>query len=222
MQGKFLKILFSFCIGVSGLSSISNLSNSSVNSNVPHADGYWTDGYWDDATQTWHDGYWTETSPTYTYYEPQETDTCGWVEDWSNPDGGYCSKYITQYQESYNVQPVQTVSYNDNMVKIGNYSANIVYGIDQWIVDMPGTAAMFDWNGKTVIADHAYQGFKVIRNANTAIVNGRQYTLASRYYGNWYDDTIILTDGREFSQCNDGTLVMYTCTGSGATVTYWN
>jgi hypothetical protein len=27
-----------------------------------NAEGYWTDGWWDDATQTWHDGYWTETS----------------------------------------------------------------------------------------------------------------------------------------------------------------
>lgn len=26
-----------------------------------HADGYWTEGWWDDATQTWHEGYWTET-----------------------------------------------------------------------------------------------------------------------------------------------------------------
>lgn len=35
-------------------------------------EGYWTDGWWDDATQTWYDGYWTEGT----------SDSCeGWWDD---------------------------------------------------------------------------------------------------------------------------------------------
>lgn len=52
-----------------------------------HADGYWTDGWWDDATQTWHDGYWTETSPSYNY---------------SNYNGYTSPRYFTWYNQLSN------------------------------------------------------------------------------------------------------------------------
>ena len=212
MKSKFFKVFFSLCLTF-GMAAAGSQGFHGAGKAVPHTDGYWTDGYWDGATQTWHDGYWTETSPNYSYTAPAEVDTCGWVVDWNNPAGGYCSYYQ---------QPAQPAYQETGRVQVGGYSANIMWGIDQWIVDMPGTAAMFDWNGRTVVADHASQGFKVIRWANTANVNGRVYHLASRYYGNWAGGSIYLSDGREFSQCYDGELIMYTCTGSGATVTYWN
>lgn len=171
---------------------------------IPHTDGYWTDGYWDGTKNVWVDGYWTE------------NDTCGWVVDWKHPDGGYCSAYTTVNNHS------AAAPSSANYIKVGSHYANLIYGADQWIVDMPGTAALFDLNGKMVIADHASQGFGAIRWANTANYGGRKLKLASRYYGNWWDGTLILTDGREFTEPGDGWLIMYTCTGPGATVTYWN
>lgn len=170
---------------------------------VPHADGYWTDGYWDGANNVWVDGYWTETGG------------CNWIEDWNHPDGGYCAAYESQSRYS---APASSAGY----IKVGSHYANLMYGEDQWIVDMPKTAALFDWNGKTVIADHAAQGFGAIGRANTADFGGRTVHLASRYYGNWWGGTIILKDGREFSDPADGWLVMYTCSGPGVLVTYWN
>lgn len=181
---------------------VSVMSLTATPASVPHTDGYWTDGHWDAANNVWVDGYWTETGG------------CNWIEDWNHPDGGYCAAYETT--TSYSAPS------NASYIKVGSHYANLMYGMDQWIVDMPGTAAVFDMNGKMVIADHASQGFGAIRSANTADYGGQTVKLASRYYGNWWDGTIVLTDGREFTEPADGWLVMYTCTGSGATVTYWN
>ena len=181
---------------------VSVISLTATPASVPHTDGYWTDGYWDGTNNVWVDGYWTETGG------------CNWVEDWNHPDGGYCATDGDDY--SYSAPSV------GSYVKVGNHYAKLMYGMDQWIVDMPGTAAVFDMNGKMVIADHAYQGFSAIRNAKTADYGGQKLTLASKYYGNWWDGTIVLTDGREFTEPADGWLIMYTCTGPGVTVTFWN
>ena len=200
MIGLFKKVA---CAVMVAAMSFAPATDGNTERSIPHADGYWTDGYWDGANNVWVDGYWTE------------TDGCNWVEDWNHPDGGYCSAYGNQ---AYYAEPSWSPSY----IKVGSHYANLMYGMDQWIVDMPGTAALFDMNGKMVIADHAYQGFGAIRSANTADYGGQKLTLASRYYANWWDGTLILSDGREFTEPADGWLIMYTCTGAGATVTYWN
>ena len=102
------------------------MSFHSAPNDIPHTDGYWTDGYWDGTNNVWVDGYWTE------------TDTCGWVVDWNHPDGGYCSAYTTA--NSYSAPTPSSANY----IKVGSHYANLIYGMDQWIVDMPGTAALFD------------------------------------------------------------------------------
>ena len=148
----------------------------------------------------WTDGYWDGTNNV-------------WVD-------GYWTETGSGYTQS---------SYTDadyNTVKVGNYKANLMYGSDQYIVDLPNTAAFFYYGGRPFIADHAYQGFNAIRWNNTAVVNGQTYHLVSRYYATWGDAaqgrTLYLPNGEEMWYCWDGSLVMYTCSGSGAVVTYWN
>ena len=120
---------------------------------------------------------------------------------------------------------VGSVVSEDNTIKVGNYKANLIYGFDQNIADMPNTAALFSYGGKTYIADHSYQGFSAIRWNDTAVVNGQTYHLVSRYYGTWGEAiqgrTIFLPSGEEMWYCDEGSLVMYTCVGTGVVITYW-
>ena len=143
----------------------------------------------------------TEQAYQETWSEPawQEPagETGGWFDPWSAPN---------QY------------------IRVGNYSASIVQGMDQWIVDAPGTAAMFSLDGKTVIGDHAFQGFKAIRWNNSADICGHSYRKVSEYHG-WNDGyDIYLDDGRAIAYVPDGEIVMYTCLDGGGynvAVTYW-
>ena len=82
----------------------------------------------------------------------------GWFDPWSSPN---------QY------------------IKVGNYYANIIQGNYQWIVDQGGTASMYDYEGKTVVADHAAQGFAAISRYNTADLCGHTYRKVSQYIGNY-------------------------------------
>ena len=108
-------------------------------------------------------------------------------------------------------------------IKVGGYYASIVPGFDQWIVDAPATAAMFDYGGKTVIADHAAQGFKAIRWNNTADICGHRYRKVSEYigYNAGYD---MYAGGVPAYAVPDGEVIMYTCLDGGGyniAVTYW-
>lgn len=129
------------------------------------------------------------------------------------------SEYISSYEavpENFASAPVQTIS-------VGNYSANLVEGMDQWIVDEANQAAMFGNLGKLIIADYAHQGFKAIINNNRATVCGQVYSKASQYYGVNNGD-LWLNDGRYYCDVPDGSLIMYTCVGADPNViiTYWN
>lgn len=188
------------------------------------AEGYWTDG-WTDNSGNWHDGYWTETS---------SADSCGWVVDWSNPDGGYCS---------YSASPAQSVSqeaYNVTYTDAGdslsipdiNYSVSLATDGDaQWIVNQPGLGWYSWWDdGHLLIGDHAYQGLGNVgglQNGSTATltIGGVQRTItkASTYYGYNYGSGLSLVDGRDMSQVWDGTIVIYTCVSGGkVAITFWN
>ena len=109
-------------------------------------------------------------------------------------------------------------------VKVGSFYANTQYGTDQWIVDAENLAATWVEGGTTIIADHAYQGFKAFTWCDTAEVNGVTYKKVSQYYG--YNDgaDVWLDDGRHISGCYDGELAMYTCTdttGDRVVISYW-
>lgn len=187
-----------------------------------NAEGYWTDG-WTDASGVWHDGYWTETGGG---------DGCGWVVDWSNPDGGYCS-----YNASpANVQTSYSTAYSaaDDILSIPGigYSASLsTDGDPQWIVNQPGLGWYSWWgDGHLLIGDHAYQGLGSVgglKNGSTATltIGGVQHTItkAATYYGYNYGTGLSLTDGRDMSQVWDGTIVIYTCTSGGkVAITFWN
>ena len=135
------------------------------------------------------------------------------------------NKRVGTSNHSQNPEVTPEIDEN-NTVKVGNYKANLVYGTEQDIVDMPNTAALFYYEGRPYIADHSYQGFSAIRWNKTAEVSGKLYRLVSRYYASWGDAiqgrTIYLPTGEEMWYCNDGSLVMYTCVGTGAVVTYWD
>lgn len=150
--------------------------------------------------------------------------------DWSVAtlaDGSYVvnPKYAEEWETYNDFDPVpeQFSSAPVKNITVGNYNANLVEGSSQSIVDANNQAAMFSWNGKVVIADHAHQGFKAIINNNTANVCEKEYTKVSQYYGINNGD-IYLNDGRYYVDVQDGSLIMYTCIGSGddVIVTYWN
>lgn len=62
-----------------------------------HADGYWTEGWWDDPTQTWHDGYWTETGSSDTWTDTSAASTtsaAGWMQYYSQTDSQWAGVVI--------------------------------------------------------------------------------------------------------------------------------
>ena len=94
------------------------------------AEGYWTDG-WTDPSGTWHDGFWTETGGG---------DGCGWVVDWNNPDGGYCS-YVAKPDVQLYVENAKTMTPLPDGLVINALGYNVAVSADgdaQWIVDQPG------------------------------------------------------------------------------------
>ena len=114
---------------------------------------------------------------------------------------------------------------------IGSYSAKLYNGSDQAIVDAEDSAAFTTWSNKVFIADHASQGFRIIRelgagatgtitdDAGTTVL-----TMASSYQGTNTGHGINLNDGRYAESVADGKYVLYTCndsTGVSVTVTYW-
>lgn len=193
-----------------------------INATPVSAEGYWTDG-WTDASGNWHDGYWTETS---------SGDSCGWVVDWSNPDGGYCS-YSGSSGYSSGQSGVTYTQAGDSLYIPGiGYSVSLsADGDPQWIVDQPGLAWYSYWDGAHIlIGDHAYQGLARVGslpNGSTATltIGGVQRTItkASTYSGYNYGSGLTLADGRDMTEVWDGTIVIYTCSsGDRVSITFWN
>ena len=136
----------------------------------------------------------------------------------------FLNNYVGEETPVYIEEPYDRTVWDapQRYISIGGYWANLVEGSDQWIVDAEGTAAMFSRNGKTIIADHAHQGFKEFRWNDRATISGTTYKKVSQYNGINNGD-IILNDGRNFADVYDGDLIMYTCVGSGddVVVSYW-
>ena len=132
-----------------------------------------------------------------------------------NTEYGELTVWCEPVAENFSSAPIKNLS-------IGEYEAELFEGADQWIVDAENMAAMFGFDGKTIIADHASQGFKVIASNDTAIVCNQLYTKVSQYRGTHTDD-IWLNDGRYYTDVPDGELIMYTCDGQDGDViiTYW-
>ena len=191
------------------------------------AEGYWTDG-WTDGSGVWHDVYWTETGGG---------DGCGWVVDWNNPDGGYCSYQSGQVNAASNQASAGVYTGAGNSLSIPGlgYSASLsTDGDPQWIVDQPGLGWYSWWDdGHMLIGDHAYQGLGKLGNlpngaTATLTIDGVQKTItkASGYSGYNSGYGLSLSDGRDMSAVWDGSIVIYTCaagsSGSRVIITFWN
>ena len=112
-------------------------------------------------------------------------------------------------------------------VYCGNYSAVLVPGSSQTIVDAPDSCAYFDYLGLLVLADHASQGFNNIKTNNTLTAFGRTYTCIARRegtntgYGIQFDDETWFDT---YAQEIGATMCAYTCNdvdGSNVTATFW-
>ena len=90
------------------------------------------------------------------------------------------------------------------------------------------SAVLMNYLGRQMIADHAHQGFSVIRSCGAGSVGtfcGRTIVCASSYQGTNTGYGIMLDDGRWADEVYDGTYIMYTCndaSGVSVTVTFWN
>ncbi len=127
----------------------------------------------------------------------------------------------------------QTSDGSMGRLAIGGYSARLFNNATQGTVDAADSAAYIPWgNGKVYIADHASQGFNIIKTLgsgssatitdDTTIV---YLTMNTSYQGINTGHGINLSDGRYSENVNDGNYVMYTCndsSGVSVTVTYWN
>ncbi|MGM9941853.1 MAG: N-acetylmuramoyl-L-alanine amidase family protein [Bulleidia sp.] len=116
---------------------------------------------------------------------------------------------------------------------IGGYSARVFAGgvnnaVNQPIVDAPNSAVLMNYLGRQMIADHAHQGFSVLRSCGVGSVGsfcGSTIVCASSYQGVNTGNGIKLNDGRWADEVYDGTYIMYTCNdagGTSVTVTFWN
>ncbi|MCH3961853.1 MAG: hypothetical protein LKF53_00700 [Solobacterium sp.] len=115
---------------------------------------------------------------------------------------------------------------------IGSYQAKLYEGTSQNIVDAENSAAYMPWGDKVMIADHASQGFSIIRTLGAGATGSISddagttvLTMASSYQGTNTGNGIDLSDGRYAENVNDGSFILYTCndaTGVSVTVTYWN
>lgn len=127
--------------------------------------------------------------------------------------------------------PVQSTpsyaSYDASRIYVGNYTAIIYFTAeDQAQVDAPDSAICYTQGGKTVVADHAYQGFNAILSNNTGMLLGQRIHKVSTHNGTVADDRkdVYFDDGGSFLANYDGPIVMYTCIEgeNRVAVTYWD
>lgn len=114
---------------------------------------------------------------------------------------------------------------------IGGYTAELYQSSSQGVVDAADSAAYIPWGNIVMIADHASQGFSVLRSlgagASGTITDNSTITYitcASSYQGTNTGNGINLADGRYAETVGDGSYMLYTCNdsaGVSVTVTYW-
>lgn len=194
--------------------------------NPVQAEGYWTDA-WTDASGVWHDGYWTETG---------SGDGCGWVVDWNNPDGGYCS-YIAKPDVQLYVENAKSMAPLPDGLVINALGYNVAVSADgdaQWIVDQPGLAWYNYWDdGHLLIGDHRQQGLAGLyglpdgtQATFTVGGNTRTLTKVSSRKGHNLGYGLELADGTPMSSVWDGDVIIYTCSaashgGYNIDLTFW-
>lgn len=122
---------------------------------------------------------------------------------------------------------------SEGRLTIGSYTARLFNSSAQSTVDAADSAAYIPYGtSKVFIADHASQGFNIIKSVgigttatitdNSSVTN---LTLVSRYQGTNTGNGINLSNGTYAENVKDGKYVMYTCndsTGVSVTVTYWS
>lgn len=143
---------------------------------------------------------------------------------YSSYDSGSSSSAAASSSTPYYQEPASYGSYVGD-ISVGGHWARCYTGwgsgSPQAITDGVGTAYVFYASGKTVIADHNYQGFSAIEYSSTANFAGRGLNKVSAYLGTNTGYDIILEDGRSFYDVYDGDIVMYTCHGSQVYVSFW-
>lgn len=150
----------------------------------------------------------------------------------SQPSADTGSSYTAPSQE-FAPAPVPVSDGALGTLTIDGYSARVFQGggdnyVNQPIVDAPNSAVLMNYLGRNMIADHAYQGFSVLRSCGAGSVGtfcGRTIVCASTYQGTNTGYGIQLADGRWADEVYDGNYIMYTCNdaaGVSVTVTFWN
>ena len=117
--------------------------------------------------------------------------------------------------------------YDPSRIYIGSYTAVVYFSAeDQATTDAPDAAICYEQHGRTVVADHAYQGFSAIISNTSGVLLGSGIHRVSIHYGTANDDRtdIYYDDGGSLLANNDAPIVMYTCAGGTGryAVTYWD
>lgn len=117
--------------------------------------------------------------------------------------------------------------YDTSRIYIGSYTAVVYFSAeDQATTDAPDAAICYEQHGRTVVADHAYQGFNAIISNTSGVLLGSGIHRVSIHYGTASDDRtdIYYDDGGSLLANNDAPIVMYTCAGGTGryAVTYWD
>jgi hypothetical protein len=112
-----------------------------------------------------------------------------------------------------------------------NYANPFDVEYTQKVVDWRDSAAEIDEAGTTMIADHASQGFRIIKSYGPGTVvhidypwgGSQKYQEVSIYYNAYIVDGYpYLPDGRDAVYGGDSLFMMQTCNSNGTiTMSYW-
>lgn len=154
----------------------------------------------------------SQVQTTYQQAQPVVVDQLTNIRNDNSNTGTYGRLYVSYYNAAlydYNVNNVSEVSL-------------------QTIVDNPDSAAYYYNVGKKVIADHNYQGFKVLVNLNIGdkayikLNDGTVQTYRMIYKSKGYNtgpDLIDINNNSFYNMNSD--LIMYTCYDDGIMGTLW-
>lgn len=148
------------------------------------------------------------------------------------------ASYLQTSQASNGVTPSQTIAEpavpracQMNEICIGNSYHAVLYqsssesnSVNQPIVDAKNSAVLMNYLGRSMIADHASQGFGAICYESNGYIYGTPITCIARLHGTNTGDGIMLDDGQYADEVYNGSYILYTCndsSGVDVTVTFW-
>lgn len=118
-----------------------------------------------------------------------------------------------------------------NEICIGSSYHAILYqsgsesnSVNQPIVDAENSAVLMNYLGRSMIADHASQGFNAICYESSGYVYGTPIYCGARLHGTNTGNGILLDDGNYADEEYPGSYILYTCNDSAGvdvTVTFW-